>query len=466
MLMGDFGSKLRSDGAFGEKSEANLLGMSNQPIHTMSIADLQASYTRGTLTPGPVATYFIERIERLNAKLNAFIEIDYDQIARAVLESDRRFSEDAQRPLEGIPIAVTADFAMKGLCHSAGLSVRNDVIAPYDAEAVRRLRDAGAIILGTLNMDEAGLGCDGANPYNGQSVNPHDHANAGGGAAGGAAVAVSAGLCTAALGVDRFGSVRVPSALCGVFGYQPTVNDELSGGIWPAVSDRSMIGVVTRSMDDLSFLSNVLFSPDLSTAMRRSRFMRLAKDGGVECEMHVSLAYAATLSELREPPAEILISHDCRTIADSVYALNAREIAEQMVALGAEKCMSLSAQFEERMEPALSQDEDAFAAHEENVAQLVVSFTEQLGSNGILIIPTTPMSHFLLGQEAPQSTADFAALANAAGVPSVTIPVGRGNAMPPIGVMLIGPHGGDAMVIAQARMLNDALRGYDPPVEF
>ncbi len=461
MLMNDFGTKMA--GVAGERdSHGGLLGTSTQNIHAMGIAELQAAYGRGTLVPGTVVATYLERIESYNGTLKAFVDIDYDQIARSVMESERRFSEDNQRPLEGVPVAVTAECAVLGLCHHAGLSARDDVIAICDSEVVRRLRSAGAIVLGTLNMDEAGLSHNSANPFTGQPINPHDESSA----ACGAATAVAAGLCVASVGVDRLGAIRVSAALCGVYGYQPTEDADLTAGIWPAVPTGTSLGVVTRSMEDLSLLANVLFSPDLATAMRRSRFMRLAEDGGVACEMEISLAYAATVGDLREPPAAMVLPHECSVLVKSLAAVNVQTLVEQLVQMGEERCSKLSAQLEARLEPVLARSDEDFASDGVILGESIEAFKEQIGSNGVLILPTAPVVSCPTGPDAPDSLADFAALANMAGVPSVTIPAARVGNSKPVGVMLIGPVGGDAMIIAQARMLNDALRGYAAPANY
>ncbi len=461
MLMNDFGTKVA--GVAGERdNQSGLLGMNTQNIHAMGIAELQAAYGRGTLVPGTVVAHYLERIESYNGALKAFVDIDYDQIARSVIDSERRFSEDSQRPLEGVPVAVTAECAVLGLCHHAGLSARDDTIAIYDSEVVRRLRSAGAIVLGTLNMDEAGLGHNCANPFTGQPTNPHDEYSA----ACGAASAVAAGLCVASVGVDRLGAIRISAALCGVYGYQPTEEAELTGGIWPAVPAGTSLGVVTRSMEDLSLLANVLFSPDLATAMRRSRFMRLAEDGGVACEMEISIAYATTLSDLREQPVAMFLPHECSALVKSLAAVNAQALVEQLVQMGEARCSKLSLQLEGRLEPVLVRSEEDFASDSAILAVSIEAFKEQIGSNGVLILPTSPVVSCPTGQDAPDNLADFAALANMAGVPSVTIPAVRAGSSKPVGVMLIGPVGGDAMIIAQARMLNDALRGYTAPANY
>jgi aspartyl-tRNA(Asn)/glutamyl-tRNA(Gln) amidotransferase subunit A len=451
------------EGTFAGQSLLN--SFNGQSLNRLSISELQMAYARGALKPSAVIAHYLARIEAQNERLKAFVDVDYDGIARAVRLSETHFESDTRRPLEGVPIAVTADFAVYGLPHHAGMAACDDIIAKADCDVVLKLREAGAIILGTLNMDEGGIGSDGDNPYFGQSKNPHDPSRNAGGAAGGAAVAVAAGLCTAALGVDGSGAVRVPASFCGVYGYLPTPHQIPVQGVWPVVPQFDSVGVIARSMDDLSFLANVLFTPDLATAMRRSRFLRLAANGGVACATDISLAFASTVTELRESPSEMILSHDCSEIAQSLHALRGRTHAALMVDMGVERCTRLSAQFEGRLGAVLGQSDDDFAQSQAILDATTSELRQQIASNGVLIVPTTPDVAPVIGAGAQENCLDFAALANVAGLPSVTIPVGRAADGMPIGVTLIGPVGGDAMVIAQARMLNDARRGYLPPVE-
>jgi aspartyl-tRNA(Asn)/glutamyl-tRNA(Gln) amidotransferase subunit A len=440
-----------------------LAGARSMDIHRMSVSELQMAYTRGDLTPSAVARHFLGRIAERNGALNAFCEIDTVSVERAAKASDVRFEADTQRPLEGIPIAATASFAVNGLFHHAGMQAREDVRASQDADIVQRLRDAGAIILGTLNMDEAGFGQNCANPFMGTAGNPHKLSQSAGGAAGGAAAAVAAGLCSAALAVDTLGSVRIPASLSGVFGYVPTPQQVSMRGVWPSAARFGSVGVMARSMEDLTLFVNVMFSPDLATAMRRTRTMRLDRDGEVEIALDVMGVSNACFADLAGPPAMLALPHNCATIAASLSALGGLDLVTQLVALGEERAALISDQLALRIEPILSRTPEDFDQDVSRTAETAEALTQQIGANGILMLPSTPRVAFGKADPVPDDIGHFALLANAAGLPSITIPAGRTADNLPLGMMLIGPRGGDAMVIAQARMLNDRLRGYVPP---
>jgi aspartyl-tRNA(Asn)/glutamyl-tRNA(Gln) amidotransferase subunit A len=439
------------------------------PDHTLlyrySIAELQAAYGRGALSPRDVIDQYLLRIEKLNKDLNVFVDLDFDGIEQALEASEARFAEDAQRPLDGIPIAVTADLAVKGLAHTAGMAAREDLLAHSDCDVVAGLRAAGAIILGTVNIDEAAFGEDTNNPFTGRSLNPHGVTKSSGGIAGGAAAAVAADLCVAVISADRMGSVRASAAYCGVFASMPTAHQVSAVGIWPHSPRFDSIGLLCRSMEDISFLTNVLIAPDLASAMRRSRYLKLERTGGVTCSREVMAVFDGAAKCLPEFPVELSLPHTCLDVAIHLHLLQGRELAAQLVALGGERCALISDALSYCMEPILGCDPAVFEACEGILTETVSALRQQIASNGILMVPTVAETAPLVLQEPdgrlPGSA--FPLLANIAGMPSVQLPIGRDAGGMPIGLCLIGPVGGDAMVIAQARMLSDQIRGYAPP---
>ena len=164
----------------------------------------------------------LDRIARLNPRIGAFTAIDGDGAMAGAAESAGRIAQGTARPLEGMTIGVKANIDVAGLATTAGVAARRDEIATSDAAVVRRLREAGAIILGHVNMHEAALGATTDNEAYGDTQNPHRAGFTPGGSSGGSSAAVAAGLCDAALGTDTLGSVRIPAAYCGVYGLKPT----------------------------------------------------------------------------------------------------------------------------------------------------------------------------------------------------------------------------------------------------
>jgi aspartyl-tRNA(Asn)/glutamyl-tRNA(Gln) amidotransferase subunit A len=431
--------------------------------HRLGITELHAAYNREDVTPVDVVDHYLARINAFNPELKAFIEIDEAGARAAAAASAARFVADTQRPLEGVPIAIKANIAVKGLELSAGMKARAGIIADEDAYAVERLRNAGAIILGSLNMHEAAIGATTDNPFYGCAINPHGSGLTPGGSSGGSGAAVAAGLCLAALGTDTLGSVRIPAAYCGIFALKPTPGTISTHGVVAFSEKYDAIGPMARSMDDLSMLTNVLFTPDLATAMRRSRLLELADLGDVECETDVFEAFLGIIAELPDRQGFVTFSESCARIRTGAYVIAVRDLVPSLVALGEERCQQFSPALERVIEFGLSRSDEDLAADHAVVAAAAQTLRTEIGSNGILVVPTAPQVAFAQGGKAHSNQADFTALANIAGLCAISIPAGRDKSGLPIGVQLIGPAGGEAMLIAQARMINDRIRGYAPP---
>src|SRR5918995_4238482 len=158
----------------------------------------------------------IERIQELNPKLNAFITILNESARRQARHADLLIKQGKYLgPLHGIPISLKDLIYIKGVRSTSGSRVLADFVPDYDSTVTRKLREAGAIIVGTNNLHEFASGITGINPHYGSSKNPWDIARMSGGSSGGSAVAVSAGMAPVSIGTDTSGSIRVPSSLCG-----------------------------------------------------------------------------------------------------------------------------------------------------------------------------------------------------------------------------------------------------------
>ncbi len=434
--------------------------------HRLGISDLRSAYGRDALTPTAYVRGILDRIDRLNPRMHAYIEVDHEGALAAAKESDARYIADQQRPLEGIAVAVKASIAVAGLEWNGGMAARKGMIADKDAAVVAKLRNAGVIILGTLNMDEGGMSAINENPFFGSCINPHGEGLTPGGSSGGSAAAVAAGLCTAALGSDTLGSVRIPASYCGVFGFRPTHGAISEEGLLPMCKEMDSIGFLARSMDDISFLSNILIAPDLSSAMQRARYLTLANAGGVEMEPAMADAVRFATTMLPQVPETLTLAAECSRIRVGAYARAVRELVEHLLPLGEERCGALSEAAARMIDFAISRSAEDLAEDQTILTAVREKLREEVAQNGILVLPTTPQTAFAHGSRAPHSQADWTALANIAGLPAVSIPIGRTSDLLPVGMQLIGPPGGEALLVAQARALNDRLKAYAPPINW
>lgn len=195
----------------------------------------------------------LDRIMKLNPKLNGFITVLEDSARRDAKDADALIRRGEYKgPLHGIPTSLKDLIYMKGVKSTSGSKILADFVPEYDSTVVRKLRGAGAIIVGMNNTHEFACGITNINPHYGSSKNPWDDNRMSGGSSGGSAVAVSAGMSMASIGTDTSGSIRVPSSLCGVFGLKPTYGRVSKYGVMPLAPSIDHIGPICRSPWDIA----------------------------------------------------------------------------------------------------------------------------------------------------------------------------------------------------------------------
>jgi aspartyl-tRNA(Asn)/glutamyl-tRNA(Gln) amidotransferase subunit A len=195
----------------------------------------------------------LDRIRKLNPKLNGFITILEDSAKHDAKDADASIRRGKYKgPLHGVPISLKDLIYVKGVKSTSGSKILADFVPDYDSTVVRKLKEAGAIIVGMNNTHEFACGITNINPHYGPSRNPWDDSRMSGGSSGGSAVAVSAGMSLASIGTDTSGSIRVPSSLCGVFGLKPTYGRVSKYGVMPLAPSIDHIGPICRSPWDIA----------------------------------------------------------------------------------------------------------------------------------------------------------------------------------------------------------------------
>jgi aspartyl-tRNA(Asn)/glutamyl-tRNA(Gln) amidotransferase subunit A len=207
----------------------------------------------------------IERIEKLNPKLNAFITILDQSARREAKHADFLIKQGKYLgALHGIPISLKDLIYIKGVRSTSGSKILADFVPDYDSTIMRKLRRAGAIIVGTNNLHEFASGITGINPYYGPSKNPWDIDRMSGGSSGGSAVAVSSGMSLASVGTDTSGSIRVPSSLCGIIGLKPTYGRISNHGVMQLAPSIDHVGPLARSAWDIAAVLQIIAGYDKS----------------------------------------------------------------------------------------------------------------------------------------------------------------------------------------------------------
>jgi len=235
-----------------------------------TIRELSSAYRDGSDTPSRVVEKALESIESLNPLLNCFITVLKDSAMRAALEAEHKLKEGIDLgPLQGVPLGMKDLLYIEGVKCTAGSSILADNIAPYDASVVRRLKKAGAVLVGTTNLHEFAAGITNENPHYGSVRNPWNTERISGGSSGGSAAAVSAGLVAAGIGTDTAGSIRVPASFCGLLGLKPTYGIASRIGVIPLASSFDTVGTLTTcSWDAAALLATIAGHDegDVSTA--------------------------------------------------------------------------------------------------------------------------------------------------------------------------------------------------------
>ncbi len=273
----------------------------------LTIARARAEIADGGLSPVELTEAVLERIAERNRELNAYLYVD-EEGARTQARAAEAVGPSSELPLRGIPICVKDIVDVADMPTTAGADHwRRD--PADDAVSVARLRAAGAVIVGKGNTNEFAYGIDGHNPHWGDACNPHDPERITGGSTSGPAAAVAGGLALAGLGTDTGGSLRVPSSLCGIAGFRPTLGSVPLAGVVPLAWSFDVAGPVARTAEDCGLLLDVLQGrpaapPDPSPAgLRVGLLAELLSDYS---EAHVAAGLERAADVLRAHGAQVV----------------------------------------------------------------------------------------------------------------------------------------------------------------
>ncbi len=215
-----------------------------------------------SLSAVELTRFFLERIAIANPTLNAFITVDEEGALAAARRADERLARGEATPLTGIPLAVKDLFCTKGLRTTCASRMLQAFCPPYESTVTRRLKEAGAVVLGKTNMDEFAMGSSNETSFFGPVRNPWDTTRTPGGSSGGSAAAVAAGLCLAAIGTDTGGSIRQPAAMTGITGLKPTYGRVSRYGMIAFASSLDQAGPMTHSIADAALLLHAMAGHD------------------------------------------------------------------------------------------------------------------------------------------------------------------------------------------------------------
>lgn len=470
-----------------------------------SLKAIRSALAQNTYSLKQLVAFYLGRIQD-NAHLNAFLEVFADEALANAEAVDNNLQAELQKPLTGMVLGIKDNLCLKGHKVSASSKILENFESLYTATAVQRLIDAGAIVIGRTNCDEFAMGSSNENSAFGNVLNPFDNTRVPGGSSGGSAAAVAAGLCTAALGTDTGGSIRQPSSLCGVVGLKPTYGRVSRYGAIAYASSFDQIGPIALTVDDTALIYEIMggkdemdattsnqpivnyFSADSDKKYKIAYIKETVESEGLDPEIRERLyairdalvAQGHTVEAVDFPYLDYLIptyyilttaeasSNLARydgihygyrsakaTDLESTYKLSRAEgfgkEVQRRIMLGT---FVLSAGYY-----------DAYYSKGQKVRRILRDkCNEILSSYDFMLTPTTPSTAFKIGE----NTSDpikmylediYTVLANLAGLPAISLPLGKHSNGLPFGMQLTARNFDEARLLQFSSDLEQNFKG-------
>ncbi len=467
---------------------------------THTIEELHKLYASGEAKPSEIIRAAIEHIEKDSERLNAYITVNGDGALRRALALDADILKSIEeKPLAGIPVAIKDNMCIEGIRTTCASHILGNYVPPYTATAVRKLEDAGAIVIGKTNLDEFAMGGSTENSAFGPARNPWNEELVPGGSSGGSAVTVAAGHVPVSLGSDTGGSIRQPASFCGIVGLKPTYGRVSRYGLVAFASSLDQIGPFATNVRDAARVLQVVSGRDrydsTSADMAVPDYLN-ALTGDIkgwrvgvppECfaeglDEEVREKTESAIDRLREHGAEIVeVSLPHTEYAIAVYYIIATAEASSNLArydgarygFRVEEARTLSEMYRRTRNEGFGAEVkrrimlgtfalssgyyDAYYEKAQRVRQMLVNdFDEAFRKCDIIATPTAPTPPFKIGEKTDDPLAMYlgdiyTVTVNLAGVPAISIPCGMSKDGLPIGLQLIGNH------FDEARLLNVAF---------
>jgi aspartyl-tRNA(Asn)/glutamyl-tRNA(Gln) amidotransferase subunit A len=470
-------------------------------LRQLTISELTARLARREVSAREATQACLDQIARVDGQIHAFISFDADDaLAQADAADHLRSSggSGAGRPLLGVPVAVKDVLAVKDQPLNCGSKILGKFISPYDATVVEKLKAAGAIVFGRLNMDEFAMGSSTENSAFGPTHNPWDIARIPGGSSGGSAAAVAADECFASLGSDTGGSIRQPAALCGCVGLKPTYGRVSRYGLVAFASSLDQIGPFTKDVRDSATLLGVLAGhdprdstsvpqpvPDYAAALTgdiKGVKLGLPKEymiGGLDAQVKAAVdAAVRKFTELGAEIVEISLPHTDYAVA-TYYIIATAEASANLarfdgIRYGARVEGVNPIELYERTRGAGFGPEvkrriilgtyvlssgyyDAYYLRAQKVRTLIRNdFLKAFETVDAIVTPTTPTAAFKLGEKSDDPlqmylSDIFTISCNLGGICGVSLPCGfTRDPKLPVGLQLLGQPFGEAAMLRLA----------------
>ncbi|HEY0583014.1 MAG TPA: amidase [Chloroflexota bacterium] len=430
-------------------------------LHDLTATNLAQLIARREISSVEITSAYLERIQRFDNTLRAFITVDADGALAAARAADG--AAEPGGPLHGVPLAIKDNIATAGLRTTGGSRVLADWVPDEDAAVVRDLKRAGAIILGKTNLHEFAYGGTCTNVEFGAVRNPWNTDHVPGGSSGGSGVAVAAGMCAAALGSDTAGSIRLPACQCGVVGLKPTYGRTSIDGVLPLAWSLDHVGPLTRTVGDAALMYAALTgSPTPQQAHTGVRGLRLGLPKtfffeGLQPDVEVAIERAvqtlrdlgAELVEVDWPDARLSNSITWTIILAEAAAFHGQWFAERPQAYSEETRHSLL--LGQRL-PATDyvQAQRARSVLQRQVAEVMAGLDALVTPSLAITAPRIGQTTVEIGGKVKEVNPVFIRLTdpfNVTGQPAISVPCGFGDDGLPIGLQVVGAAFAEDMVL-------------------
>lgn len=458
--------------------------MGSSDVTTLTVGAASELLAHGDLSSAALADVYLARIGALDPALRCYVAVRAEEArAEAAAADARRARGEARGPLDGIPIALKDNIDVAGMPTTNGMGPRGERAAAADAEVVRRLRAAGTVILGKLNMHEGALGGSTDNPHHGRTHNPWRLGFTPGGSSGGTGAAVAARLCAAGIGTDTMGSVRLPAAYCGVAGLKPTFGLVSARGVVPLSRRLDTVGPLARSVTDLGLMLDAMagFDPayveSVETPAGATASAMVGDDlAGLSLGVIESLERVEMDADVRKRFDEALellerLGGKLRRLDLPGYEATPARRAGLLVceaeAAGVHEADmaahpdAFSPDFRRMLEFGRDAPASKLVQAERTIQVAGWQLRRALGEVDLIVAPTAAQCAFSFSVPTPVGQADLTAIASLGGCPAVSVPCGLGATGLPVGLQLIGPPFGEWKVLAAARVF-EAAYGFAP----
>ena len=455
--------------------------MTSAELTRLSIAEAASLIQRKRLSPVELTEACLQRIGSVDARVQAFITVTREEALASAQKAARTIARGNYKgPLHGVPVALKDLFDTAGVRTTAGSKIMASRVPAEDAEATARLKAAGAVILGKLNMHEFAYGATGVNPHYGATHNPWDPTRISGGSSSGSGAAVGAGMALGALGTDTGGSVRIPSALCGITGLKPTYGRVSRRGVVPLSWALDHVGPMARSAADAALLLGVIAGHDpgdeTSSEEPVPDYAKLLEERGLkglrvgvpreyffdnlDAEVAAAVRGAiSTLEELGSQVSEVSLPH----IDEAPAAVNAIMLPEALAYHRrwlAERPQDYGDDVRGRLEMGLLYPAVSYIEAQRLRSLIVEEWRESVFDQvDLLAVPTTPITAPSLEEADLQATlalVRFTNPFNLLGVPAVSVPCGLTSGGLPIGLQLVGRWFEEGTVLGAAHAYQQA----------